>query len=409
MSSSSSSDLSSDRTDATAATVNVHDMPSLGFDQPVPAGGYRWWYVDAISDDGAHALTLIAFIGSVFSPYYARARARARGVAPAEDYCTVNLALYHAPARWCMTERGRRSLHTTPTSLRIGASGLQLRRTAPEHGNGIEPGHELVIDVDEISTPVPRRLQGRLTVTLPPYEYPPIFLDAQKRHVWQPIAPRTRITVEMKNPALSWRGDAYVDGNRGSVSLESSFRSWEWSRCHPDGGGTVIQYDVIDNDDRHEEKTFRFDAPTDDQPASEQADNADNPGKSDEAGKAAVAPMADRQAPKLRHLQLPRSYPLVSHPPYRTHRWDRTGHRYANAGGYSVLFAQPISNLDARSALRGHARKPAAEAVRSSHHPAVAVVPHATPRGPLAGRSRYGRYDCAFIETHRRAPRRVPT
>ncbi len=302
MSSSSSSDLSSDRTDATAATVNVHDMPSLGFDQPVPAGGYRWWYVDAISDDGAHALTLIAFIGSVFSPYYARARAR--GVAPAEDYCTVNLALYHAPARWCMTERGRRSLHTTPTSLRIGASGLQLRRTAPEHGNGIEPGHELVIDVDEISTPVPRRLQGRLTVTLPPYEYPPIFLDAQKRHVWQPIAPRTRITVEMKNPALSWRGDAYVDGNRGSVSLESSFRSWEWSRCHPDGGGTVIQYDVIDNDDRHEEKTFRFDAPTDDQPASEQADNADNPGKSDEAGKAAVAPMADRQAPKLRHLQL---------------------------------------------------------------------------------------------------------
>ncbi len=35
------------------------------------AGGYAWWYVDALSDDGRHGLTLIAFIGSVFSPYYA--------------------------------------------------------------------------------------------------------------------------------------------------------------------------------------------------------------------------------------------------------------------------------------------------------------------------------------------------
>ena len=33
--------------------------------------GYVWWYVDALSDDGRHGLTLIAFIGSVFSPYYA--------------------------------------------------------------------------------------------------------------------------------------------------------------------------------------------------------------------------------------------------------------------------------------------------------------------------------------------------
>ena len=33
--------------------------------------GYVWWYVDALSDDGRQGLTIIAFIGSVFSPYYA--------------------------------------------------------------------------------------------------------------------------------------------------------------------------------------------------------------------------------------------------------------------------------------------------------------------------------------------------
>ncbi|NBO88372.1 MAG: carotenoid 1,2-hydratase, partial [Betaproteobacteria bacterium] len=34
----------------------------------VPSGGYLWWYVDAMSDDGQFGLTLIAFVGSVFSP-----------------------------------------------------------------------------------------------------------------------------------------------------------------------------------------------------------------------------------------------------------------------------------------------------------------------------------------------------
>ena len=48
-----------------------------GFDAAVPSGGYRWWYLDGLSDDGRHGLTIIGFVGSVFSPYYARARAGA--------------------------------------------------------------------------------------------------------------------------------------------------------------------------------------------------------------------------------------------------------------------------------------------------------------------------------------------
>ncbi len=50
------------------------------FDAPVPAGGYAWWYVDALSDDGAHGLTIIAFIGSVFSPFYAWSRRGGRAI-----------------------------------------------------------------------------------------------------------------------------------------------------------------------------------------------------------------------------------------------------------------------------------------------------------------------------------------
>ncbi|MEO0034874.1 MAG: hydroxyneurosporene dehydrogenase CrtC, partial [Pseudomonadota bacterium] len=51
-----------------------NDRGGPRFDLPVPASGYAWWYIDAISDDGRHALTLIFFLGSVFSPYYAWAR-----------------------------------------------------------------------------------------------------------------------------------------------------------------------------------------------------------------------------------------------------------------------------------------------------------------------------------------------
>jgi len=42
----------------------------------VKPGGYAWWYVDALSADGRFGLSIIAFVGSVFSPYYALARRR---------------------------------------------------------------------------------------------------------------------------------------------------------------------------------------------------------------------------------------------------------------------------------------------------------------------------------------------
>jgi carotenoid 1,2-hydratase len=78
-----------------------------GFDAAVPSGGYRWWYLDGLSDDGRHGLTIIGFVGSVFSPYYALARRK--GGADPENFCALNVALYgEGGHRWSMTERGRR-------------------------------------------------------------------------------------------------------------------------------------------------------------------------------------------------------------------------------------------------------------------------------------------------------------
>ena len=197
--------------------------------------GYAWWYVDALSDDGAHALTLIAFIGSVFSPYYAAARRRAP--ADPEQHVAFNVALYGAGTdRWAMTERGRQRLQRDADHLRIGPSGLHWQ------------GGALCAEIDEWCVPWPRRLRGRLRLGALALPGTCFALDAAARHRWQPIAPLARIDVAFEEPALRWSGNAYLDHNQGDEPLERAFRHWSWSRRTRADGGTGIDYDVLRRD-----------------------------------------------------------------------------------------------------------------------------------------------------------------
>ena len=79
-----------DRHDLHRAAHSVLRGPD---DAAIAPGGYAWWYVDALSADRRHGLTVIALLGSVFSPYYARARRRDPAADPLQ-YCAMNVALY---------------------------------------------------------------------------------------------------------------------------------------------------------------------------------------------------------------------------------------------------------------------------------------------------------------------------
>jgi carotenoid 1,2-hydratase len=173
-------------------------------------------------------LTIIAFIGSVFSPYYAWAGRR-----DPLDHCAFNVALYGPRGSlWAMTERRRSSVVRTRDTLAIG------RTTTNWDGSG------LVLNVDERAAPIPRRIRGRITIRPEAINPLPFLLEDQGQHWWRPLAPRARVEVEMEAPAHRWRGSGYFDQNAGNEPLERAFSQWTWSRAAPRSGASVV-YDAI--------------------------------------------------------------------------------------------------------------------------------------------------------------------
>ena len=215
---------------------------TLRFNEPVANGGYAWWYIDSISDDGLHGLTIIAFVGSVFSPYYAWAR-REHGAANVdpENHCAINVALYdlsndkRCVNAWAMTERPKEKCQRTSTTFNVGPSSLEWN------------GNELIIKIDERCAPIPRRLLGtiKLTPAISPaaHDYT-VAIDRVGDHLWQPLAPCARVWLDLDRPNLRWQGHGYLDSNRGNAPLESAFKSWQWSRARMKDGSTVALYDV---------------------------------------------------------------------------------------------------------------------------------------------------------------------
>jgi carotenoid 1,2-hydratase len=185
----------------------------------------------------------------VFSPYYAWS-----GRERPENHCALNVALYGPGCqRWAMTERGDGAVSREARQLVIGPSDLTW------------DGDALTIRIDEFTAPVPplpmspSPLRGTIRVTPTALNLRPFPLDAEGRHVWQPIAPRAAIEVTLDEPSLSWRGEGYIDTNSGTEPLEDAFADWDWSRAHL-WSDTVVLYDLKRRDGTDLTLALRFDA-----------------------------------------------------------------------------------------------------------------------------------------------------
>jgi len=193
-------------------------MPAVGprFDCAVAANGYAWWYIDATSDDGSCGLTIIAFVGSVFSPYY-----KLSGRKRPDNHCAINVSL-NGPrgSAWAMTERAGHRVQRDANTFAVGPSAMRW------------DGDSLVIDIAEISAPLPYKVRGTVRVTPEMIGTTAFHLDPGGRHRWHPVAPRARVEVAMTHPATHWSGDGYFDSNFGDEPLEDGFDDWHWSRAH---------------------------------------------------------------------------------------------------------------------------------------------------------------------------------
>lgn len=228
------------------AAGRAGDREGPRFDEDIPAGGYSWWYVDAISDDGQHGLTIIAFLGSVFSPYYKKS-----GRGDPLNHSSLNVALYGPQHRWVMTERGRGAVARDASNLEIGPSAVHW------------DGEALTIDIVEGDTrlfvPWQRPVVGRVRVFPEALNRVAFALDGKESHIWHCLAPRARIEVEMQSPGISWSGKAYLDHNRGAEPLENGFNTWHWSRAHLKEGALVC-YEGERGDGSLFASALRFDA-----------------------------------------------------------------------------------------------------------------------------------------------------
>ena len=131
-----------------------------------------------------------------------------------------------------MTERGRRAVQRDVRSFTIGPSRLHW------------DGHALVVDIDEHTFPWPGRIRGRLRLQPQALCRFSTALDAGGRHRWGPIAPVSRIDVDLQQPALRWQGHAYLDSNEGDEPIDRPFADWDWSRGQLADGSTAVIYDV---------------------------------------------------------------------------------------------------------------------------------------------------------------------
>jgi carotenoid 1,2-hydratase len=198
----------------------------------VRPGGYAWWYFDAVSDDGARALTAIFFIGSVFSPDYA-ARVRRGEPARAEEHLGVNLALYERGKKraWVMSEHGAGALGGVGDGgPRIGDSSIERTDNGGLRVNIHERSAPFLVALAGIGA----RVDGTIDIEprSPPIDPVELHADGGVRHLWHVLMRSARVRVRFTRPDYSFDGVGYHDVNAGDGRLERAFASWSWARFH---------------------------------------------------------------------------------------------------------------------------------------------------------------------------------
>ncbi|GGX69777.1 acyclic carotenoid 1,2-hydratase [Tateyamaria omphalii] len=186
-------------------------------------------------------MSVIGFIGSVFSPWY-----RWSGRKNPQNHVCINVATYGKGGRFTMTDRGASALRQTASRFEVGPSMMRWEDDT------------LIIDIDEISSPpLISRIKGQIRVIPSALTNVELALTDDDSHIWRPFAPRSRIEVDIDRPGWQWSGEGYFDANFGTRALEEDFSYWTWGR-YPTGDGATCFYDATRLDGSELAAAFHF-------------------------------------------------------------------------------------------------------------------------------------------------------
>jgi carotenoid 1,2-hydratase len=144
----------------------------------------------------------------------------------------MNVALYSRGASgWALEESRLSELARSADGVTIGGSTMRWDRG------------RLRIDIDERTTPLARRLRGKLILHPEAETRLDLAIDEGGEHRWWPVSPLARIEVDFASPGLRFSGHGYHDANAGAMPLEAAFESWSWSRARVESGA-ILTYDV---------------------------------------------------------------------------------------------------------------------------------------------------------------------
>lgn len=199
-------------------------------------GGFVWWYVDLVGDDGS-GLVIIGSFGLPFLPGYTDAARRAEAQ-PARQRPSLNVVVY---------EDGREAFYLLQEldPDRCGYDADRRRLTLAGTTFDWDASGQLTIDLD---APLPRsdgRLVGRVQVTGTPCRST-IAPAPEHAHRWTPLLAGATGTADLviDGAPVALRGTAYHDRNVSPTHLDGlGIDVWFWGRARH-GDETRVWYVV---------------------------------------------------------------------------------------------------------------------------------------------------------------------
>ena len=210
-------------------------------------GGFTWFYVDLVDDDGGGA-TLIWSWGLPFLPGYARASRVGRPQLPI-DRPSVNLVVYGGGRErfYLLSELPRDECSWSDDGRSWQMGGCSFQWIDAPGSDGAAPTRTLQADLD-LALPTGGRAKGQLwlsgSLRRDEHDFRGIGpADPSCTHTWTPMLAASRGALELTTPDGSLRieGRGYHDRNSAHKPLHGlGIRNWWWGRIAMPGRDLIF-------------------------------------------------------------------------------------------------------------------------------------------------------------------------